>query len=152
MFNILYSQDRISQRFLWLLRPKILDFAAFFFLCKFAMRLAFPWAQNQEILGRLIIWSNLSFSCLCSLSYCRITPQGCFTLASQLLPRLPHLKVLDLSENSLRQTGIQSLATHLKNPECKLETLRWVCLVVTVNDGQTMETTTWATEVHEWLC
>ncbi|XP_053499492.1 NACHT, LRR and PYD domains-containing protein 12 [Ictalurus furcatus] len=59
-----------------------------------------------------------------SLSYCRITPQGCFTMASQLLPRLPHLKVLDLSENSLRQTGIQSLATHLKNPECKLETLR----------------------------
>ncbi|MCJ8741428.1 hypothetical protein PDJAM_G00070700 [Pangasius djambal] len=58
------------------------------------------------------------------LSYCRITPQGCFTLASQLLPRLPHLKVLDLSENSLRQTGIQILATHLKNPECKLEILR----------------------------
>ncbi|KAK3547605.1 hypothetical protein QTP86_026294, partial [Hemibagrus guttatus] len=58
------------------------------------------------------------------LSYCRITPQGCSTLASQLLPRLPHLKVLDLSENSLRQTGIQLLATHLKNPDCKLEILR----------------------------
>ncbi|KAF5896726.1 NACHT, LRR and PYD domains-containing protein 12-like isoform X1, partial [Clarias magur] len=58
------------------------------------------------------------------LSYCRITPQGCLTLTSQLLPRLPHLKVLDLSENSLRQTGIRVLATYLQNPECKLEILR----------------------------
>lgn len=74
---------------------------------------------------------SLSVSCLYRLSYCKITTQGCITLASQFLPRLPHLKVLDLSENSLRQTGIQRLATYLKNPECKLEILRSVCLLVT---------------------
>ncbi|KAI4897343.1 hypothetical protein NFI96_015477, partial [Prochilodus magdalenae] len=59
-----------------------------------------------------------------SLSYCRITTQGCSILASELIPKLPHLKELDLSENSLREAGVQILATQLRNPQCKLEVLR----------------------------
>ncbi|XP_022532563.2 NACHT, LRR and PYD domains-containing protein 12 isoform X1 [Astyanax mexicanus] len=66
-------------------------------------------------------------------SYCRITMQGCSILASRLIPKLPHLKELDLSENSLRQAGIQILATLLGNPECKLEILKLKDCRVTPN-------------------
>ncbi|XP_056588600.1 NACHT, LRR and PYD domains-containing protein 12 [Triplophysa dalaica] len=58
------------------------------------------------------------------LSYCRITPRGCSILLSGLLPNLPNLRVLDLSENSLREAGIKILANYLGNPHCKLEIMR----------------------------
>ncbi|XP_066528468.1 NLR family CARD domain-containing protein 3-like [Hoplias malabaricus] len=67
------------------------------------------------------------------LSYCRITPQGCSILASELIPKLLHLKELDLSENSLREAGIQLLASQLRNPQCKLEILRLKDCRVTPN-------------------
>ncbi|XP_051517276.1 NACHT, LRR and PYD domains-containing protein 12-like isoform X1 [Myxocyprinus asiaticus] len=58
------------------------------------------------------------------LSYCRITTQGCSVLESELLPNLPNLRVLDLSENSLRESGIRILANYLRNQQCTLEILR----------------------------
>uniref|UniRef100_A0A4W4ECR2 NLR family pyrin domain containing 12-like n=1 Tax=Electrophorus electricus TaxID=8005 RepID=A0A4W4ECR2_ELEEL len=72
-------------------------------------------------------------SCLCRLSYCRITPQGCAILATRLIPKLLLLKELDLSDNSLREAGIRILATQLRNPHCKIEILRLKDCRVTPN-------------------
>nr|XP_055043989.1 NACHT, LRR and PYD domains-containing protein 12 isoform X1 [Misgurnus anguillicaudatus]XP_055043990.1 NACHT, LRR and PYD domains-containing protein 12 isoform X1 [Misgurnus anguillicaudatus]XP_055043991.1 NACHT, LRR and PYD domains-containing protein 12 isoform X1 [Misgurnus anguillicaudatus] len=58
------------------------------------------------------------------LSYCRITTRGCSVLQLALLPNLPNLRALDLSENSLREAGIGMVASYLGNPDCKLEILR----------------------------
>ncbi|KAI7794300.1 putative NACHT [Triplophysa rosa] len=69
------------------------------------------------------------------LSYCRITPRGCSILQSGLLPNLPNLRVLDLSENSLREAGIKILASYLGNPHCKLEIMRLKDCRVTPNSS-----------------
>lgn len=64
------------------------------------------------------------------LSYCRITTRGCSILETGLLPNLPNLRVLDLSENSLREAGIKILANYVKHQHCKLEILRSVAIVL----------------------
>ncbi|KAJ7997980.1 hypothetical protein DPEC_G00217790 [Dallia pectoralis] len=58
------------------------------------------------------------------LSGCRITEEGCASLVSALKSNPSHLKVLDLSNNDLKDTGVKQLSALVKDPQCKLETLR----------------------------
>uniref|UniRef100_A0AAY5KLX9 B30.2/SPRY domain-containing protein n=1 Tax=Esox lucius TaxID=8010 RepID=A0AAY5KLX9_ESOLU len=59
-----------------------------------------------------------------------ITEKGCASLVSALKSNPSHLKELDLSNNDLKDTGVEKLSALLKDPQCRLETLRLSgCLV-----------------------
>ncbi|CAM4639780.1 unnamed protein product [Leuciscus chuanchicus] len=58
------------------------------------------------------------------LSDCGVTDEGCAALASALRSNPSHLRELDLSGNKLGVTGVKLLSDVLKDPYCKLETLR----------------------------
>uniref|UniRef100_A0A8B9KNB4 B30.2/SPRY domain-containing protein n=1 Tax=Astyanax mexicanus TaxID=7994 RepID=A0A8B9KNB4_ASTMX len=59
-----------------------------------------------------------------SLSGCMITNKGCHSLASALSSNPTYMKALDLTYNYPGESGINVLSARLKDPHCKLETLR----------------------------
>ncbi|XP_049324710.1 NLR family CARD domain-containing protein 3-like isoform X2 [Astyanax mexicanus] len=59
-----------------------------------------------------------------SLSGCMITDKGCHSLASALSSNPTYMKALDLTYNYPGESGINVLSARLKDPHCKLETLR----------------------------
>uniref|UniRef100_A0AAZ3Q3R0 NACHT, LRR and PYD domains-containing protein 12-like n=1 Tax=Oncorhynchus tshawytscha TaxID=74940 RepID=A0AAZ3Q3R0_ONCTS len=64
------------------------------------------------------------------LSGCLVTEEGCGSLVSALKYNSSHLRELDLSNNDLKDSGVELLSAGLGNPHCKLETLRLSgCLV-----------------------
>ncbi len=71
--------------------------------------------------------------CLCRLSGCFITEEGCSVLATALTSNPLHLRELDLSCNHPGVLGGQLLTARLNDPTCKLEILKYVanfyCLV-----------------------
>ncbi|XP_066517807.1 NLR family CARD domain-containing protein 3-like [Hoplias malabaricus] len=58
------------------------------------------------------------------LSGCMVTEKGCAFLASALCSNPSHLKELDLSYNHPGDTGVKLLSVKLKDPNCRLNTLR----------------------------
>ncbi|XP_030646345.1 NACHT, LRR and PYD domains-containing protein 12-like [Chanos chanos] len=55
---------------------------------------------------------------------CSITEEGCVALTSALRENPSHLRELDLSYNKPGDSGVKTLSVMLKNPLCKLETLK----------------------------
>ncbi|XP_054916423.1 NACHT, LRR and PYD domains-containing protein 12-like, partial [Poeciliopsis prolifica] len=65
-----------------------------------------------------------------SLSGCLVSEEGCASLASALTSNPSHLKVLNLSYNHPRDSGVKLLSAGLKDPHWRLEALRLSgCLV-----------------------
>ncbi|XP_048856684.1 NACHT, LRR and PYD domains-containing protein 12-like [Brienomyrus brachyistius] len=58
------------------------------------------------------------------LSSCRVTEEGCSSLASALRSNPSHLRELDLSYNHPGDSGVNLLSVVLKDPSCKLEKLQ----------------------------
>ncbi|XP_026109355.1 ribonuclease inhibitor-like [Carassius auratus] len=71
---------------------------------------------------------NLEILALCG---CSITEKQCLSLSSALRSNLSHLRKLDLSENELKNTGVNHLCDTLKDSNCKVERLRLRCCDVT---------------------
>uniref|UniRef100_A0A3P8ZZR6 NACHT domain-containing protein n=1 Tax=Esox lucius TaxID=8010 RepID=A0A3P8ZZR6_ESOLU len=58
------------------------------------------------------------------LSSCGITEEDCASLASAVKSNPSHLKELDLSYNQPKDSGVIQLSAILKDPQCRLETLK----------------------------
>ena len=63
--------------------------------------------------------------CVCRLSGCLITEEGCASLASALRSNPSHLRELDLSYNHPGDSGVKLLSAGLEDPHCRLDTLRY---------------------------
>ncbi|KAJ7990041.1 hypothetical protein DPEC_G00310740, partial [Dallia pectoralis] len=64
------------------------------------------------------------------LSGCLVTEEGCASLVSALKSNPSHLKELDLSNNDLDDKRVDQLSVLLRDPHCRMETLRLSgCLV-----------------------
>ncbi|CAK6984583.1 stonustoxin subunit beta-like, partial [Scomber scombrus] len=61
--------------------------------------------------------------CVCSLSGCLITEEGCASLASALSSNPSHLRELDLSYNHPGDSGEKLLSAGLEDPHWRLDTL-----------------------------
>ncbi|KAM4730042.1 NLR family CARD domain-containing protein 3-like isoform 2-T2 [Anableps anableps] len=70
------------------------------------------------------------------LSSCSLSEISCASLASTLKFNPTHLKHLDLGGNKLKNTGVKHLCDYLRNPHCRLQTVRsdsifWVSYYLT---------------------
>ncbi|XP_029938941.1 NLR family CARD domain-containing protein 3-like [Salarias fasciatus] len=80
-----------------------------------------------ETSGALLLSNGLeNFNCELEalwLAECEITPAGCGFLGSALRTNPSHLKTLDLSGNTLGDTGVEQLRGFLESSDCILESL-----------------------------
>uniref|UniRef100_A0A672G7B6 NACHT domain-containing protein n=1 Tax=Salarias fasciatus TaxID=181472 RepID=A0A672G7B6_SALFA len=73
-------------------------------------------------------------------SDCRLSDPHCEVISSALTSDPSHLKLLDLSNNILKDSSMKILCSGLESPNCNLETLRSVhCLEVTICWSQRTE-------------
>uniref|UniRef100_A0A673MZQ3 B30.2/SPRY domain-containing protein n=1 Tax=Sinocyclocheilus rhinocerous TaxID=307959 RepID=A0A673MZQ3_9TELE len=64
--------------------------------------------------------------CVCRLSGCMVTEEGCQYLSSALSSNPSHLRELDLSYSHPGQAGVQLLSDKLEDPNCSLKILQYV--------------------------
>uniref|UniRef100_A0A3B1JQE1 NACHT domain-containing protein n=1 Tax=Astyanax mexicanus TaxID=7994 RepID=A0A3B1JQE1_ASTMX len=64
------------------------------------------------------------------LALCNLGGKSCKHLGSALQSVTSSLKMLDLSNNDLKDPGVELLSTGLKSSHCKLETLRLACEIL----------------------
>uniref|UniRef100_A0A3B5LSA4 NACHT domain-containing protein n=1 Tax=Xiphophorus couchianus TaxID=32473 RepID=A0A3B5LSA4_9TELE len=72
----------------------------------------------------VLIFSSCDELCVCSLSGCLVSEEGCASLALALTSNPSHLKELDLSYNHPGDSGVKLLSAGLKEPDWRLEALR----------------------------
>ncbi|XP_055085675.1 NLR family CARD domain-containing protein 3-like [Periophthalmus magnuspinnatus] len=79
------------------------------------------YSASEEALLRLLPLVKASKKSL--LSSCNLSERSCEALSSILSSQSSSLKILDLSHNDLKDSGLEMLSGGLKSPHCKLEQL-----------------------------
>uniref|UniRef100_A0A674A9B4 NACHT domain-containing protein n=1 Tax=Salmo trutta TaxID=8032 RepID=A0A674A9B4_SALTR len=87
------------------------------------------YSRSEEGLLRLLPVVKASRAVL--LSGSGVTKEGCASLVSALESNPSHLRELDLSNNDLKDSGVELLSAGLGNPHCRLETLRGAVWTIT---------------------
>ncbi|XDV26313.1 hypothetical protein PO909_030061 [Leuciscus waleckii] len=64
--------------------------------------------------------------CLCRLSGCMVTEEGCGYVSSALSSNPSHLRELDLSYNHPGDSGVKLLTDKLEDPNYTLDKLKYV--------------------------
>uniref|UniRef100_A0A3Q1HVW6 SPRY-associated domain-containing protein n=1 Tax=Anabas testudineus TaxID=64144 RepID=A0A3Q1HVW6_ANATE len=82
-----------------------------------------PHCKLETIRLGFIFFSCVVF-CVCRLSGCLITEEGCASLASALSSNPSYLRELDLSYNHPGDSGVKLLSAGLEDPLWTLDTLR----------------------------
>ncbi|XP_051798050.1 NACHT, LRR and PYD domains-containing protein 3-like isoform X2 [Acanthochromis polyacanthus] len=80
------------------------------------------YSDSEEALLKLLPVVKASKKAL--LSSCNLSKRSCEVLSSVLSSESSSLIELDLSNNSLKDSGVKLLSVGLKSPQCQLETLR----------------------------
>ncbi|XP_074525941.1 NLR family CARD domain-containing protein 3-like [Halichoeres trimaculatus] len=78
-------------------------------------------ASEEALLRLLPVIKAANKAVLCG---CNLSERSCEALSSVLSSQSSRLRDLDLGNNDLQDSGVQTLCAGLKSPHCKLETLR----------------------------
>uniref|UniRef100_A0A3Q2DRE5 NACHT domain-containing protein n=1 Tax=Cyprinodon variegatus TaxID=28743 RepID=A0A3Q2DRE5_CYPVA len=92
--------------------------------CTWGLRETDATESPASVLYMYLICINWVKLCVCRLSGCLISEEGCASLASALSSNPSHLKELDLSYNHPGESGVKLLSAGLKDPKWRLEDLR----------------------------
>ena len=84
----------------------------------------FSWTTNNTA-PHVHRWFLCVVLCVCSLSGCLITEEGCSSLVSALSSNPSHMRELDLSYNHPGDSGVKLLSAGLEDPNWRLDTLRY---------------------------
>ncbi|XP_059186249.1 uncharacterized protein LOC131969113 [Centropristis striata] len=79
------------------------------------------YSASEEALLRLLPLVKVSNKAL--LGACKLSERSCEALSSVLSSQSSRLRHLDLSNNDLKDSGVQHFSAGLKSPHCRLETL-----------------------------
>ncbi|XP_078790626.1 NACHT, LRR and PYD domains-containing protein 12-like isoform X2 [Oryzias latipes] len=80
------------------------------------------YSASEEALLRLLPVIKASNKAL--LRHCNLSERSCAALSSVLSSQSSRLRVLDLRDNNLQDSGVKLLSDGLKSPHCKLESFR----------------------------
>lgn len=69
---------------------------------------------------------DVDYCCVCRLSGCMVTEEGCGFLSSALTSNPSHLRELDLSYNHPGDSGVKLLSEQLEDPNYTLDKLKYV--------------------------
>ncbi|KAJ0062787.1 hypothetical protein NL108_007814 [Boleophthalmus pectinirostris] len=100
-------------------------------------------ASETALLGLLPVVKASTKALLCG---CGLSPRSCRPLASVLSSS--SLTHLDLSENNLKDSGVETLCSGLMSTSCKLETLRLSGCLVSERGGAALASTLSSTQSH----
>lgn len=85
----------------------------------------------------------------CRLANCELSDESCGIVAG-VLQSPNHLKELDLSHNDLGNTGVQLLSAGLSSPQCRMQTLRLVVVLLVLEFTELFHKDDKCVTVLEW--